>query len=290
MVMFTGHRDAASVLKSAAEQACKASGMDRAMVFRLDDGHLLAMSTHFVGRDEWAAECQARAEHIPIHMVPGVLETEIVRRRLPALVSDPLQDPQAYQPIVGMIRTPGYVASPILVNGQIAATLHLDVYDSARNMDTFDRDIAADLAASIGHALERTVTLQQLMRQREILDDLARQTEAHIRVLSGTGGLPRRLFAELSARPEPRFGASVSTDPATHSTRLVRSLTRREAEVLQLMSTGATNADIASSLVVAEGTIKTHVKRILRKLNAGNRGQAVAHYTNSVHSVDQYRQ
>ena len=55
-------------------------------------------------------------------------------------------------------------------------------------------------------------------------------------------------------------------------------LTRREIEVLQLMSTGATNAQIANRFIVAEGTVKTHVKRILRKLNSTNRGQAVAIY------------
>ncbi len=43
------------------------------------------------------------------------------------------------------------------------------------------------------------------------------------------------------------------------------------------MSTGATNAEIASQLVVADGTAKTHVKRILRKLDARNRGAGRGH-------------
>ena len=83
---------------------------------------------------------------------------------------------------------------------------------------------------------------------------------------------------------QPDLGHEPATteDRAAHSLRLVRNLTRRELEVLQLMSTGATNADIAAHLVLAEGTVKTHVKRILRKLNVGNRGQAVAHYTNAM--------
>jgi DNA-binding CsgD family transcriptional regulator len=53
-------------------------------------------------------------------------------------------------------------------------------------------------------------------------------------------------------------------------------LTPREREVLVLMGAGATNAAIASRLVVSENTVKSHVKHILRKLGAGNRAEAVA--------------
>lgn len=52
-------------------------------------------------------------------------------------------------------------------------------------------------------------------------------------------------------------------------------LTRREQDVLQLMVTSATNRDIAAALNIAEETVRTHVKRILRKLNQSNRTQAV---------------
>ena len=55
-------------------------------------------------------------------------------------------------------------------------------------------------------------------------------------------------------------------------------LTAREHEVLQLMATGDTNARIATRLVVSEGTVKTHVKSILRKLAAANRAEAVCRW------------
>jgi len=55
-------------------------------------------------------------------------------------------------------------------------------------------------------------------------------------------------------------------------------LTRREIEVVDLMSRGASNADIANELVIAESTVRSHVKHILRKLRAANRAQAVACY------------
>jgi LuxR family transcriptional regulator, regulator of acetate metabolism len=55
-------------------------------------------------------------------------------------------------------------------------------------------------------------------------------------------------------------------------------LTQRELEILVRMAKGKTNLDIANELVIAEGTVKTHVKNILRKLGAATRAQAVCAY------------
>jgi LuxR family maltose regulon positive regulatory protein len=57
---------------------------------------------------------------------------------------------------------------------------------------------------------------------------------------------------------------------------LVEPLSERELEVLALMAAGASNTDIADRLVVGMSTVKTHVNRIFRKLEAGSRTQAVA--------------
>lgn len=52
-------------------------------------------------------------------------------------------------------------------------------------------------------------------------------------------------------------------------------LTEREAEVLRLMATGQSNAEIAESLFVSLQTVKTHVGNVLAKLQARDRTQAV---------------
>jgi DNA-binding NarL/FixJ family response regulator len=52
-------------------------------------------------------------------------------------------------------------------------------------------------------------------------------------------------------------------------------LTAREGEVLRLVATGLSNADIAAQLVISLETVKTHVRNILTKLGAANRTQAV---------------
>lgn len=53
-------------------------------------------------------------------------------------------------------------------------------------------------------------------------------------------------------------------------------LTTRETEVVRLLATGATNQDIARTLVVTEATVKSHLVRIFTKLDVDNRSRAVA--------------
>ena len=77
--------------------------------------------------------------------------------------------------------------------------------------------------------------------------------------------ITKRLIEEFCRRP--------SADDAKR-TRLV-DLTPRELEVLTLIGHGLSNHDIASTLVIAETTVKTHVARVLNKLDLHDRAQAV---------------
>jgi len=62
---------------------------------------------------------------------------------------------------------------------------------------------------------------------------------------------------------------------ASPESRRLEQLTGREREVLRLVAEGYSNAEIAGLLTIAESTIKTHVKRILAKIDARDRAQAV---------------
>jgi DNA-binding NarL/FixJ family response regulator len=75
----------------------------------------------------------------------------------------------------------------------------------------------------------------------------------------------RRLIAEFAARPDPQ------TPPAE-----LAELTDREREILTLVAAGLSNANIARRLVISPLTAKTHVARILAKLDCHDRAQLVA--------------
>jgi DNA-binding NarL/FixJ family response regulator len=76
--------------------------------------------------------------------------------------------------------------------------------------------------------------------------------------------ITRRLIEEFASGPQP--GAAPQS---------VEALTEREREVLGLIAAGLTNAEIAKRLILGETTVKTHVTRVLSKLELRDRVQAV---------------
>jgi DNA-binding NarL/FixJ family response regulator len=95
---------------------------------------------------------------------------------------------------------------------------------------------------------------------------------AAIRAVRDEGGYLHPAVAQLVSHQKIEPTAGYST-PETAQQRL--GLTPREVEILQMMATSQTNRDIAEKLFISEETVRTHVKRILHKLDQPNRTQAV---------------
>jgi DNA-binding NarL/FixJ family response regulator len=94
-----------------------------------------------------------------------------------------------------------------------------------------------------------------------LVKDASREEVAATVVYALSDGLARR---------------SVPTPRSTESTASAPPLTEREMQVLTGMSRGRSNAEIGRELYLSEDTVKTHARRLFRKLSAADRAQAVA--------------
>ena len=144
----------------------------------------------------------------------------------------------------------------------IAATQHLAQRGPAKTrvlmLTTFDEDqlvYEALRAGASGFLLKSAPPARLAEAVRVIAADEALLAPS----------ITRRLVEDFVRRPPPGTAA-----PAE-----IEELTDREREVLALLARGLSNAEIANELVVSEATVKTHVNRLLGKLNLRDRLQAV---------------
>ena len=91
-----------------------------------------------------------------------------------------------------------------------------------------------------------------------------------VRALAAGDGM---LAPEVTRRVLQRFGRDAAAAAPTLAP--TEPFTDREAEVLALMADALSNAEIGARLYIGEATVKTHVSRILQKLGARDRVQAV---------------
>lgn len=265
--------DQDALLSAVCEAAASACGFDRVMLSRVDDDVWRPWRSY--SREIGSAErsfLEWMREGPRIQLSHMMLESELVRRREAAIVVDASKDPRVYRPLVEAATQTSYVAAPIVSGERVIGLLHADISGAA--VVDLDREILWLFAIGFAQIFERAVLLARLRDQRAEVMALMKSVEAVLDDLASTE-------VELATREETTAVAvSRPMRPVVgeRSPALEGLLTQRELEVLALMATGATNERIAQRLVIATGTVKSHVKQILRKLRVENRAEAISQY------------
>ena len=247
------------ILDRAADELGASSQFDRILISALNGGGLEPRGLWTAVRGDTGATLE-RLRRIPIRLDYPLIEHEVASRQSAELVEVAQAGPRACAPLAEQLGWRSYVVAALTVRGNTVGLLHADATTSARQLGALDREIAVQFAGGLAGVFERAALRDTLQRHHDELQSAVRWMSARVGQLASEAG-----------DPSPNISAGV--DPG-----LLDALTPRERDVLQLLARGHTNLAIANALVVREGTVKYHVKNILRKLGATSRADAVSRY------------
>ena len=203
-----------------------------------------------------------------IQLADAPLETELIRKRCGAFVPSPKDDKRTFKEIVDVSGCCGYIAAPITVQGRAIGMLHADRPEPDGVVTTDHLDQLEAFAECLALAFESAVLDEKAAKQRFEVEKLCANVDELL-----TRPARSALWSLAGAPPKQRNDTHYRHD---HSA--VPSLTAREREIMSYVATGATNGQIARCLVISEGTVKSHLKHIARKLKTSSRAAAVAVY------------
>jgi DNA-binding CsgD family transcriptional regulator len=212
------------------------------------EGQKWSLRKAFIADDQRLADRVTElSQREPQGLSAPKFEAEVIDRRHGLLVHDiePYLE-RTDRRVVRAIDLTSLVVLPLIVDERVIGFLHADLTSiPARQLHPRAR-VLAEFAETYGLVLENVF-------HKEAITQFQRR---------------------LTMGPLTAFGAR-----SPKQGRILEQLSRREAEVLELISRGYTNERIANELSIATGTVKSHVKHILRKLDAENRASAIALYT-----------
>jgi DNA-binding CsgD family transcriptional regulator len=201
-----------------------------------------------------------------IQLADAPLETELIRKRCGALVRCPKEDKRTFKVIVDVSGCIGYIAAPITVQGRAIGILHADRPEPDGIVTTDHLDQLEAFAECLAMTFESAALEEKAQQQRIAVGNLCADVDELL------GRSNRSAFEPMpGSTPGQRSDAHHRSDQPA-----VPSLTAREREIMSYVATGATNSQIARCLVISEGTVKSHLKHIARKLNTSSRAAAVA--------------
>lgn len=265
----------AEMIKALPARICTDLPFGRAMISSVIGSIWLPQLLHIepdVDRESDAFK--AFVDGAQIHLSDAPLETELVRRRMSALVQEPADDARTLKVIVEVSGSDAYVATPVVHRGRVIGLLHAD-RPGIGHLDADDLNRLEAVSACFAIVYEHAVLQERLHRQQVRLRDSFDTTQQELVQLQRADATLRELD-RMGSETEPAVPTNYLEAPSTRAPDAV--LTGREREILDQLATGSTNKQIARTLVVSEGTVKSHVKNILRKLRSPTRAAAVARY------------
>jgi DNA-binding CsgD family transcriptional regulator len=239
-------------------------GYQRALLSRLSGPRWSARAAFAHDDPQLARDLVEVGSSLPGQIGRELPETEVVRKRTPVLVEDAQHNPRVHHRLINLARTKDYVVAPLVGRGEVVGLLHADQHAERPSVDDFDQRLLGLFAEGAGCVFERVVFLEQLGAARDRLQEQARSVGDLI-----DGFLDADAFPATPSR---------AADPLARLDGPLADLTRRELDVLRHLVRGRTNTEIAAELYVSPGTVKTHVKNVLRKLGVANRAEATSRY------------
>ena len=234
-------------------ELCDTLGFDRALLsFVEDDGFVVEESDHSLGGPTVIRRrgCVAEGRCIGLRDTIRTCEDDV-----PAA--------PGYGDLLGSV---DYLVAPVVAESRVVALLHVS-RGGEGGLSTRDIDVLDTFASAYSLLHERMLNTERVQRQRtSIARAAARLTDEADRIAAAAISLD----VEYDNRVEPPI---IGPDSA-----LAATLSDRERQVFERLVVGASNAEIADVLVITVETVKTHVKRILRKIGAINRSEAIALY------------
>ena len=250
--------------RQACTELCDVLGFDSALLsFVEDDGFVVEESDHSQGGPTVIPRRECAAERACIRM------RDTTRTNATDMAASP-----GYRELLGSSH---YLVAPVLAKSRVVALIHVGRH-SEGGVSADDIDVLDAFASAYSLLHERMLNTERVQQQRtSIARAAARLTEEADRIAAAAISFD----VEDETRVEPPAMAAESALAAT--------LSHRERQVFERLVLGASNAEIADELVITVETVKTHVKRILRKIGAINRSEAIALYMDEARTASRRR-
>jgi DNA-binding CsgD family transcriptional regulator len=244
----------------ACTELCEVLGFDGALLsFVEEDGFVVEESDHGLGGPTVIARRGCPSERACIR------HRDTVRTDDADMPASP-----GYRELLGCVQ---YLVAPVIAKSRVVALLHVG-RRTDDGISAADTDVLDAFASAYSLLHERMLNTERVQQQRtSIARAAARLTEEADRIAAAAISFD----VEGETRVEAPIVAADSPLAAT--------LSEREREVFESLVVGASNAEIADELVITVETVKTHVKRILRKIGAINRSEAIALYLDEARSA-----